>query len=259
VNLLSKLKATPAATLRQLAAEGLRCRLAAARRALLPLPREVRGRGSPEWRARADALFNAVGYAQAADVRGCVAEFGCFSGRTARFLAAGVAYFGGGQRLHLFDSFLGFPQASGPDLDLPFVKSGLWGAGRAMGLQTPASLRRKVRRFLPRGKVEVHAGWFKDTLPGFSEPVAVAHLDCDLWESTACVLGRLLGAGLLSPGGVLLFDDYNASRCDDSLGQRRAFREAACAYSVDADGRDYGVGGRAFVVSSYEPAGRAYL
>ena len=53
-------------------------------------------------------------------------------------------------------------------------------------------------------------GWFDDTLPDFAkahdEPVAFAHLDCDLYSSTRTVL-RGLGRRI-RPGSILVFDEY---------------------------------------------------
>ena len=61
--------------------------------------------------------------------------------------------------------------------------------------------------------VELHKGWFDDTLPAFLSrfgtslpPVAYLHTDCDLYTSTRTVLT------LLSPyivaGTVIVFDEY---------------------------------------------------
>jgi hypothetical protein len=58
--------------------------------------------------------------------------------------------------------------------------------------------------------VRLLKGWFEDTLPAFaarrSGPIALLHVDCDLYSSTKCVLDHL-GASLV-PGSVIVFDEY---------------------------------------------------
>jgi hypothetical protein len=57
---------------------------------------------------------------------------------------------------------------------------------------------------------QMHVGWFDDTLPGFfaehAGPIAFAHLDADLYSSTATVFRE--GEDRFVAGTVLLFDEY---------------------------------------------------
>lgn len=55
--------------------------------------------------------------------------------------------------------------------------------------------------------VEFHKGDFRDTL-FVEEPVAFAHIDCDWYEAIKLCLERL--ADRISPGGVIVFDDYKS-------------------------------------------------
>jgi asparagine synthase (glutamine-hydrolysing) len=57
----------------------------------------------------------------------------------------------------------------------------------------------------PDNGVELIRGLFEDTIE-LDEPVAVAHLDGDWYESTMTCLERI--APLLSPGGRIVLDDY---------------------------------------------------
>ena len=54
------------------------------------------------------------------------------------------------------------------------------------------------------------SGLFSETLPAFiaktTEPVALLHIDCDLYSSTACVLELL--EQKICPGTVIVFDEY---------------------------------------------------
>ena len=68
-------------------------------------------------------------------------------------------------------------------------------------------------------------GRFEETLPPFLErrgklSIALAHLDCDLYEGTRVVLAALEPA--LLPGAILLFDEFTGIPPDD---EARAFRE----------------------------------
>jgi predicted O-methyltransferase YrrM len=58
-----------------------------------------------------------------------------------------------------------------------------------------------------RENIKFIKGLYQDTLR-LSGPVAFAHIDCDWYESVAVCVERL--ADRMSPGGVMLFDDYNS-------------------------------------------------
>jgi predicted O-methyltransferase YrrM len=115
-------------------------------------------------------------------------EFGVYTGGTIRHLATrrpGVTF-------HGFDSFEGLPDA--------------W-AGFSLGRRAFALGGRMPR--VPNN-VELHKGWFNDTIPAWrqrvSGPLAFLHIDCDLYASTADILREL--AARLQPGTVIVFDEY---------------------------------------------------
>lgn len=121
-------------------------------------------------------------------VPGHYLEFGVFTGGTIRYLA-GLKR---NQRFDGFDSFEGLPEA--------------WG-GFNLGA---AAFSRGGR--LPRvpANVNVHKGWFNESLPAWaaqtSGPVAFVHIDCDLYSSTVDVLNGL--SERFQPGTVIVFDEY---------------------------------------------------
>lgn len=131
-------------------------------------------------------------------------EFGTFKGLSARWLAGMTGIRG----LHCFDSFEGLPEA--------------WGGLPAGSLTCHGRLPQ-----LPWDCVIVQ-GLFQDTLPGFlaerpERPVAFAHIDCDLYSSTAFVLEMI--SPRLRPGSVLVFDelfDYRGMTIDH---EAKAFLE----------------------------------
>jgi hypothetical protein len=59
---------------------------------------------------------------------------------------------------------------------------------------------------------EIVPGWFADTVAPWLDAnpgtIAFAHIDCDLYSSTATVLGAL--ADRLEPGAVLVFDEFHS-------------------------------------------------
>jgi hypothetical protein len=137
------------------------------------------------FRDRWDLLLFAAREAQA---DGLMLEFGVADGASLRYLASRVA-----RAFHGFDSFEGLPEHwSGT-----FERKGKFTRAGALP-PVPANAR-------------LHPGWFADTLPRFlaehpSETIAFVHVDCDIYASTATVLGQL--GGRLNPGAILVFDEY---------------------------------------------------
>lgn len=119
-----------------------------------------------------------------APTTGLILEFGVASGRTIRHLGDQTD-----RNVHGFDSFEGLPES--------------WRTGFAQGA---------FKQELPSvpGNVTLHKGWFNETLPPFiqqhKESVAVLHVDCDLYSSTAVILSCL--ENRIQPGTVIVFDEY---------------------------------------------------
>lgn len=62
---------------------------------------------------------------------------------------------------------------------------------------------------IKKEKVYFHPGLFKDTME-IKSPVALAHIDCDWYESIKTCLDKI--EPNLTAGGVLVFDDYSSYR-----------------------------------------------
>lgn len=118
-------------------------------------------------------------------VEGLVLEFGVASGQSVNYIADRVP----GETVHGFDSFEGLPEA--------------WTSTYQKGHFAQA---------LPevRQNVELHVGWFEDSLPKFLAehpgPVSFLHIDCDLYSSTKTIFD-LLG-DRIRPGTAIVFDEY---------------------------------------------------
>lgn len=117
--------------------------------------------------------------------QGHVMEFGVATGRTLNHwcrLFPGNTVWG-------FDGFQGLPET--------------WSWNFAQG---------HFRQRLPRvaNNAELVVGWFDQTLESWLAqhpgPVALLHIDCDLYSSTAYVLQRLKPR--MVPGTIIVFDEY---------------------------------------------------
>ncbi len=101
---------------------------------------------------------------------------------------------------HLFDTFTGFNAA-----DL-LVETG------EAATYTPShfsdtSIQQVMKKINGNHNVIIHQGYFPDTASGFSQPIALANLDADLYIPTKAALELFYPS--LSPGGVIMVHDYN--------------------------------------------------
>lgn len=135
---------------------------------------------------------------QALHVPGAFYECGVYRGGTA-FLLRRVLGDRTDKPLRLFDTFAGMPRTD-PDKD--FVK-----AGDFAGVSLDA-----VRGFVGGDHACYYPGLIPDSFAGLpDEPIAFAHVDLDLWRATRDCCDYLYPR--LSPGGVLVFDDYGYMTC----------------------------------------------
>ena len=142
----------------------------------------------------------------AARTEGLVLEFGVRHGNTIRQIARLA-----GQEVHGFDSFEGLPEE--------------WHH------EPKGSYTTKGHKPQVPSQVQLHAGWFEDTLPEFlahhAGNVRLVNIDCDIYSSTRTVLEAL--APRIVRGSVLVFDEYigNAHWREDEF---KAFQEAVKQY-----------------------------
>jgi len=119
-------------------------------------------------------------------VNGHYLEFGVYKGGTIRFIADQV---GASRTVHGFDSFRGLQEAWSGD---------------------PFSFDLQGRLPKVPANVQLHPGFFADTLPGWVEknpgPAAFIHVDSDLYEPARCVFEHLQDR--IVPGTVIVFDEY---------------------------------------------------
>jgi hypothetical protein len=208
-------------------------------------------------------LYRGFEYVMISAVPGDVAEFGTSSGRTAMTLAKAMAEFGdrygpsdavhgiGPRRLYLLDSFEGFPEASDPiDKAAPQIQSGAWGPGVAKDAP-PDLLREMCATHIDAARIEIRAGWYRDTLPELEHGIkfAMVHIDCDLYESTMDVLDRLFTIDAFSDGCAIYFDDWYCNRGSPDFGEQRAWADCVAKHKPRfTDWGPYATVGRRFIV-----------
>lgn len=120
--------------------------------------------------------------------KGTVLEFGVATGRTLNHFAHILK----NNTVHGFDGFNGLPED--------------WTSRMPKGFFA----RKTLPKVLPNCQLVV--GWFNQTLPGFkktvlkNDPIALLHIDCDLYSSTVTVLNELKDN--IVPRTIIVFDEY---------------------------------------------------
>lgn len=132
-------------------------------------------------------------------VPGDTAECGVFQGASSWLICAATR--GSGRKHHLFDSFEGL---SAPDsADGAYWKKGDLSAGEEL-------VSRNLRPFADA--IEFHRGWIPDRFPDVAgKKFAFVHIDVDLKQPTLDSVEFFYP--LLSPGAILVCDDYQSSLC----------------------------------------------
>lgn len=152
-------------------------------------------------------------------IAGDILEFGVALGGSAIILAGHAQ---NGRNFHGFDVFAMIPPpTSDKDDDKSRERYEVIHSGRSTGIggdeyygyrdglfeDVKASFARHQRPIDGRN-IHLHKGLFEETWPKASvERVAFAHIDCDWYDPVKYCLEAV--ATKLSPGGILLIDDYN--------------------------------------------------
>ncbi len=137
-----------------------------------------------------------------ASVAGAVVECGCWKGASTANLSLACEI--AGRELIVCDSFEGLPEDDAVTHDYPHLKVfGHYEAGMYVGRLE--EVKENITRY---GSIDVCRfvkGFFSDTLPDLSEPIALAFLDVDLVSSLRDCIKYLWP--LLNEGGLIYTDD----------------------------------------------------
>jgi len=133
------------------------------------------------------------------DLEGSLVECGFGHGKTANiftdFMLNGAIQ---KRSMFLYDSFKGFPAPSKEDKSKRNPQKGQW--------KVPIEEANKVKE-KANVPVEVVKGYFEDTIKDYNGgPIAVLHIDCDLYQSYKTVLETLYNK--VVTGGLIMFDEY---------------------------------------------------
>ena len=160
-------------------------------------------------------LFQAARQVETAGIPGLFIEAGCALGGSAIALARAKAT---GREFRIYDAFGMIPPPSEKDdadvhARYEVIKSGQSSGiggdpyyGYTENLQAVVSGNLTKHGLPPQtNNIKLIKGYFEDTLR-ITEPVALAHIDCDWYASVMSCLRQI--EPCLSPGGKLIFDDY---------------------------------------------------
>lgn len=159
------------------------------------------GSGSIAWRMHTLVWAARMGLA----IKGDFVECGTFRGDMAAFICACCDLPAHGKAFHLFDSFEGFSPALSTEDDYPDNPGFLAYSNqfyRKEGLYEGV-----VERFSDMPFVRVHKGFLPEALEGVTpDAISFLHVDLNSWQAETACLEVLYDR--VSPGGVIIYDDY---------------------------------------------------
>lgn len=165
-------------------------------------------------------------------VPGDIVEFGVFTGTSLALLARAHSFDpkGMSRRVAGFDSFQGLPASSETHARWrpgDCASSSGWHPLLREGDPVTPDVTLRLFEACSLDPPTLHVGSFEQTLPAAFPTrygqVALAHIDCDLYESTSTVLHYL--APVLQDGSIVLFDDWFHYRGHPGKGEARAFAD----------------------------------
>jgi hypothetical protein len=170
-------------------------------------------------------LYRAAQAAIAAGLQGDVVEMGSHHGGGAGMLTP-LLHADPDRAMHLFDRWGSLPEPS--DVDGAFARlSYEIGVEILRSAKDPMLIAQELlltKLRVPSDRVSFNRGWLADTLPGYAgKPIAFAHVDLDLYESTKTALAFL--EDKLADRAIIVLDDWGPAW----PGVARAYREWAAA------------------------------
>jgi len=172
------------------------------------------------------AVEQVTEYLIGAQVPGDYLEFGVYQGATFVHAYRWMSTHFKKMKFFAFDSFEGLPTVSG--IDAPNGYSSNFTQGQ-FTCSEEKFLKNLLDRDVDVGRVRTIKGWFKETLTRSKaenygiDNIAVAWVDCDLYESTVPVLEFI--TPYLTTGSVIAFDDWRCFRNSPDFGEKKACKE----------------------------------
>ena len=168
-----------------------------------------------------------------------------------------LAFYRSTRKLHLFDSFEGFPEPSAAeDLDAPHVQSGVWCGGGNRAAVSAHRLKKEMDPLSPYpDTVKIYPGWYRDTLPTLADDTKLAMLlmDCCLYRSHYEALSHVFQNEWSPREPSCSFPTGGRTARRRPSAPRRAWRQLVSELAIDfSDRGSYCWGGHSFIVHSYE-------
>jgi O-methyltransferase len=135
------------------------------------------------------------------DVPGDFVEIGVFRGDTFKRLA--LLAHALGRKAHGFDSFEGMDEPT--QLDFGHYPKGKLSVGGVANFE-----RILIDADIPKSSYKLWPGFIPHCFKGFDTPVSLAVVDVDQYEPTVVAIDWIWDR--ISPGGIMLLDDYFRSR-----------------------------------------------
>jgi O-methyltransferase len=135
---------------------------------------------------------------------GVVLEAGCFKGGSTAKLSLATRMIG--RKLQVYDSFEGLP-------DVNNAEKARFSQGEYSGALE--EVKKNVGSYGALDVCEFVRGWFDQTMPNLTDPVAVAFVDVDLRDSLETCLTYIYPK--LVPGGVIFSHDGHLPICVDLM------------------------------------------
>ena len=157
-------------------------------------------------------------------IKGCIVECGVGRGRSLLIIAALNKLLskeeGGARNIFAYDSFEGFPEPTKEDVSYRKPHKGEWSKSPSgKYTYTPEFIKLVLTEadvLFEDCNFTIKKGFFNDTLKTFpEEPIALLHIDADLYQSYKDVLLNLYNKVVV--GGIVVFDDFFA---DESNNER---------------------------------------
>jgi O-methyltransferase len=160
---------------------------------------------------------------QVKNIEGDIVECGVYRGGGTILIADELRAQHSTKRILAFDSFEGMPDAMDEDAMSNGRKVYVAGVLSTTSLDL---VRDKVRRFGHADRVTFYKGYFQDSIPraiASNDRVSLALIDCDQYAGTKYCLDYLYDK--VTPGGMMLLDDYEGPGEVDTPGVKRAVSE----------------------------------
>lgn len=149
-------------------------------------------------------------YALLGDTEGAIVECGVGRGRTFLYFTYFAEKSGASRMVWGFDSFEGFPEPTREDTSSRNPKAGEWSGTSPDDIKNILRTAGISHAFL-REKVRLVKGFFEQSLGEYDrKPIALLHVDVDLYQSYKTVLDTLVQ--YVAPGGLVLFDEYGEEK-----------------------------------------------